>query len=47
MSVFCDLIGKRVLFATPGKDKAVWQSFVAEMDRHNGHGLTSKKRTLI
>jgi transposase len=37
VSVFCDLIGKRVLFATPGKDKAVWQSFVAEMDRHNGH----------
>ena len=36
VSVFCDLIGKRVLFATPGKDKAVWQSFVAEMDRHNG-----------
>ena len=37
VSVFCDLIGKRVLFATPGKDKAVWQSFVAERDRHNGH----------
>jgi transposase len=37
VSVFCDLIGKRVLFATPGKDKAVWQSFVAELGRHNGH----------
>jgi len=37
VSVFCDLIGKRVLFATPGKDKGVWESFVGELDRHNGH----------
>lgn len=37
VSVFCDLIGKRVLFATPGKDKGVWASFVGELDRHNGH----------
>ena len=37
VSVFCDLIGKRVLFATPGKDKRVWESFVGELDRHNGH----------
>lgn len=37
VSVFCDLIGKRVLFATEGKDKRVWESFVSELDRHNGH----------
>jgi transposase len=37
ISVFCDLIGKRVLFATPGKDKRVWESFVAAMSEHNGH----------
>lgn len=37
ISVFCELIGKRVLFATPGKDKVVWQAFVGQMDAHNGH----------
>ena len=37
VSVFCDLIGKRVLFATEGKDKRAWESFVSELDRHNGH----------
>ena len=37
VSVFCDLIGKRVLFAVPGKDKRVWESFVEELGRHNGH----------
>lgn len=37
VSVFCDLIGKRVLFATPGKDKRVWESFVAALGEHNGH----------
>lgn len=37
ISVFCDLIGKRVLFAVPGKDSAVWEGFVEELGRHNGH----------
>lgn len=37
VSVFCDLIGKRVLFAVPGKDKRVWESFGDELGRHNGH----------
>lgn len=37
MSVFCDLIGKRVLFAVPGKDKAVWAAFVQALGEHNGH----------
>jgi len=35
--VLCDLIGKRMLFAKPGKDKGVYASFVGELDRHNGH----------
>ena len=37
VSVFCDLIGKRVLFATPGKDKATWAAFVEALGAHNGH----------
>jgi transposase len=36
-SVFCDLIGKRVLFATQGKDKSVWEKFVRALEEHNGH----------
>jgi transposase len=37
VSVFCDLIGKRVLIAAPGKDKGVWEAFVAALGEHNGH----------
>jgi transposase len=37
VSVFCDLVGKRVLFAVAGKDKKVWESFVQALDDHNGH----------
>ena len=37
VSVFCDLIGKRVLFATPGKDKSTWEKFVEALGAHNGH----------
>jgi transposase len=37
VSVFCDLIGKRVLFAVPGKDKSTWESFVEALGDHNGH----------
>ena len=37
VSVFCDLVGKRVLFATPGKDKTVWKSFVEALADHHGH----------
>jgi transposase len=37
VSVFCDLIGKRVLFAIPGKDKKVWESFAQALSDHNGH----------
>jgi transposase len=37
LTVFCDLMAKRVLFATPGKDAEVWQAFGQEIQRHNGH----------
>jgi transposase len=31
------LIGKRVLFAAPGKDKTTWAAFVTALGEHNGH----------
>ena len=37
VSVFCDLVGKRVLFAVPGKDKKVWEAFAQALGEHNGH----------
>ena len=37
VSVFCDLLGKRVLFAVKGRDKKVWESFVQALEAHNGH----------
>jgi len=37
LSVFADLLAKRVLFATEGKDKATWIAFVAALEKHNGH----------
>jgi len=37
MSVFADLVNKRVLFATEGKDHQVWEKFVAALEVHNGH----------
>lgn len=37
ISVFADLVKKRVLFATEGKDHQVWHSFVAALEAHNGH----------
>jgi transposase len=36
LTVFADLVAKRVLFATPGKDASVWAAFAAELLRHNG-----------
>jgi hypothetical protein len=44
LTVFADLLAKRVLFATLGKDASVWEAFAAELLRHNGHwtqGLTT------
>ena len=37
ISVFADLVKKRVLFATEGKDHQVWHTFVAALEKHNGH----------
>ena len=37
VSVFADLVAKRVLFATEGKDKETWAKFVEALEKHNGH----------
>jgi transposase len=37
ISVFADLVRKRVLFATEGKDHSTWVSFLEALERHNGH----------
>ena len=37
LTVFVDLMPKRVLFATPGNDASVWAAFDEESLRHNGH----------
>jgi len=37
ISVFADLVKKRVLFATEGKDHQVWHTFVAALEKHHGH----------
>jgi hypothetical protein len=35
LTVFADLLAKKVLFATPGKDASVWEASAAELLRHN------------
>jgi transposase len=37
VSVFADLLGKRVMFATEGRDKSTWERFVQALEAHNGH----------
>ena len=37
ITVFADLVGKRVLFGEEGKDASVWEAFAQELDAHNGH----------
>lgn len=37
ISVFADLVQRRVLFATEGKDKETWARFVVALEKHNGH----------
>ena len=37
ISVFADLVRKRVLFATEGKDKETWVRFLEAFEKHNGH----------
>ena len=40
VTVFADLLQKRVLFGTEGKDAGVWESFAQELQGHNGHPKT-------
>jgi transposase len=35
--VVADLVAKRGLFATPGKEASIWEAFAAELLRNNGH----------
>lgn len=37
ISVFADLLRKRVLFATEGHDSQTWVRFVEALEKHNGH----------
>jgi transposase len=37
ISVFADLVRKRVLFATEGIDAGAWGRFVQALEEHNGH----------
>lgn len=37
LSVFADLLQKRVLFATEGTDSETWGAFVQALAQHNGH----------
>lgn len=37
LSVFADLVRRRVVFATEGKDHTVFRRFVEELLQHNGH----------
>ena len=37
ISVFADLLAKRVLFATEGKDRETWRRFIEALEQHNGH----------
>ncbi len=36
LTVFTDLLAKRVIFATPAKAAKVWEAFAGELLRHNG-----------
>jgi transposase len=37
ISVFADLVKKRVLFATEGRNSDTWVKFVEVLEKHNGH----------
>jgi transposase len=37
ITVFADLVARRVVFATEGKDKETWAQFVRALEEHNGH----------
>lgn len=37
LTVFVDLVAKRVLLAVEGKDATVWERFAEQLLKHNGH----------
>lgn len=37
LTVFVDLLARRVLLAVEGKDASVWEQFAEQLGRHNGH----------
>lgn len=37
LTLFADLVGNRVIFATPGKGASVWEVFAAELLPDNSH----------
>ena len=37
LTVFCDMLERRVLFATPGKDAKTWDEFRVALHAHNGN----------
>jgi transposase len=43
LTVFADLLERRVIFATEGKDSATFRTFCEELLRHNGHPYSVTK----
>ncbi|MDA1088030.1 MAG: ISL3 family transposase [Verrucomicrobia bacterium] len=37
LTIFADMIAKRVLYAVPGRDSATWKAFVKELKKHSGN----------
>lgn len=37
LSVFADLVARKVIFATAGRDSQTWDAFVQALSQHNGH----------
>jgi transposase len=46
ISVFADLAGRSVIFATEGKDKETWFKFVEALEKHNGHRHASTEASM-
>ena len=36
LSIFADLVAKRVLYAVPERDSSTWQAFIVELAKHGG-----------
>jgi transposase len=37
VTIFADLVAKRVLYSVPGKDSATWKAFVKELGKHSAN----------